>query len=147
MPVLAAIDCDLHRIHAVRGDGTVIGTSMRNLNALIVDLSGKTGDVLFEVASALDYTDNKAIAHQKRRWTIWNIAQAQSLHQWCHGCGIRVLVSPSHDWTLGHPLSVRHKLAKANAPNKDLREAQAMLWFHAHAPEKWRPFPDFLDHL
>jgi len=147
MPVLAAIDCDLRRIHAVRADGSMICTGAPSLNLVMLALAGQTGDVLFEVASALDYTDSKAIAHQKRRWTIWNIAQAQALHQWGYGSGLRVLVAPSHAWTMGYELTVRHRLAKCTAKNKDLRDAQAMLWFQARAPEKWTTFPEFLENL
>jgi hypothetical protein len=139
---LAAIDCDLRRIHMWM-DGPVASNSP-TLAPVFSALAGKAGVVLFEVASALDYTDNKGIAHNKRRWTIWNIAQATRLTEWARGTDLQVLVAPSHVWTKRHTCEVRHKLCQATARTKDLRECQSMLWFYQHAPADWVPLDDFL---
>lgn len=144
-----AVDCDLRRIHAVTDAGQVICRSAPDLAPIEAwAYEHQAGTILFEVASALDYTDSKAIAHQKRRWTIFNVAMAAHLDAFCTRLGgPQLVVAPSHVWTHGHPLATRHRIAQCMQPQKDLREAEAMLWFHRQAPGDWVPLSDWLKQL
>jgi hypothetical protein len=139
-----AVDCDLRRVHCV-GDGlpAAVCTNSPGIDpVLAVTVPGDL--VLFEIASAIDYTNQKSIAHHKRRWTIWNAAAAAVLDARLRARGVQFLVSPSHVWTKGYTLEVRTKLTGAVDKNKDLREARSMLWFHAREPDKWVPLADYL---
>lgn len=144
-----AIDCDLFRLHAVGEDGTVFAKNIDPLSTapeaedffLALDLT--EDPVLFEIAGALDYTDNKAVAHNKRRWTIYNVAVAAALAARRALMG-RLLVAPSSVWTRRHDLATRHALAGCKHKQKDLRECEAMLWFHSRHPEDWVPLPEYL---
>lgn len=106
--------------------------------------------VLMEVAGAVDYTDNKAIAHNKRRWTIWNIAEVSRINHcftdelWEN---VRLRVAPSSKWTHGHDVKVRHALAKCTAKTKDTREAEAMIWFYRKTPSDWVSLDEYLENL
>ncbi len=140
---IAAIDCDLRRMAIVFNDGRSkqlkwpwLGPELDTLQTCQI--------VLFEIASAVDYTDSKATAHNKRRWTIFNVATASMLHE---RIGDRLLVAPSHVWTKGHKEKVRQSLAECHQPNHDLREAEAMLWFYFKDPNAWVPFSRFLAQL
>ena len=132
MTVLA-IDCDLHKLYAVDSKGNVVANKVKDVRLIPV---GNYETVLFEIAGALDYTDNKAVAHQKRRWTIFNIYQATILD---HLCGPRAQFAPSSVWTKTFSLSQRHLLAGVTGMNKDLRECAAMLSFWQRDPKVWTP--------
>lgn len=135
-----ACDIDLRKVYAVTDAGEVVCKAAPDVAPVLAWIRANPGAlVLVEVASALDYTDSKAIAHQKRRWTIWNIAATQRIAAVCDP-----LVSPSHVWTRGHRLEVRHLAAKCRQTQKDLRECECMLWSHHHNPELWTPWPSFL---
>jgi hypothetical protein len=141
-----AIDCDLHKLYAVTSDGEIVckaDPGLQNIMAWAkeVDL------ILFEIASAVDYTKDQgpAVAHNKRRWTIFNAAMAMALQCWLPDK--RLLVAPSSAWTCGFELKTRHAMAKCKQKQKDLREAEAMIWFHAARPEKWCSLTDFLTAL
>lgn len=140
--MLAAVDCDLRRIYCMGQDNTIFANAMPTITELVYRLtacSAITG-VLFEIASAVDYTDSKSIAHNKRRWTIFNVAAAVEL---AHKIApVPVLVAPSSEWTKGYSCKVRHTLAKATAVNKDLRECQAMLASLAWGA-KWIPLAQY----
>jgi hypothetical protein len=137
-----AVDCDLRKIYAVDSAGAVVCSKSPDITPVVQwAQANPSGLVLFEVASALDYTDSKAVAYNKRRWTIWNIAQATRLH----ASVPHLLVAPSHVWTKGHHVDVRHRVAGALARNKDLRECEAMLWFHQRDPGAWTDYQQFLD--
>lgn len=141
-----AIDCDLRRIHAVASDGHVVCKDAPSLSAVLRWIyEHRAATVLFEIAGAVDYTDSKAIAHNKRRWTIWNVAQAATLNDYCERVGVPMLVSPSSKWTLGHEAKVRHAIASCMCPTHDLREAEAMLWFHTREPNKWQTLSAYLE--
>lgn len=146
---MIAVDIDLRKVYAWSSiSGVVASGALTSDNYLLMSIvlaaSSADENVLVEVAGPIDYSDNKAVAHNKRRWTIYNIAKAMQLHIELPG---RVLVSPSSDWTSGYPIEVRHKLAKATAKQKDLRECEAMLWSYRVTPMKWRPLPEFLERL
>jgi hypothetical protein len=144
-----AIDCDLRKIYAWCDTcGVAICKKAPDL-ALIrehirLHLSDEPITVLYEIAGPVDYTDNKAIAHNKRRWTIWNVAMAAYLDAVKLS---QVLVSPSSTWTSGYPIEARHKLAKADYPQKDIRECQAMVWSYRLNPKSWTTLGDFLARL
>ena len=61
--------------------------------------------------------------------------------------GSRLFVAPSHKWTKGYSLGVRHAMAGATLAKKDLRECEAMLWFYKQTPSDWVTFPEFLANL
>ncbi len=140
---ILAIDCDLHRIHAIDSNGVVV---CKNHPTLELILDHPCELVLFEIASPVDYTReaNKAVAHNKRRWTIFNAIQAARLG---HYFKDDMLVAPSSAWTRGFDRETRHTMAGCNARTKDLREAQAMIWFYLHYPKAWTSLQEFTDHL
>jgi hypothetical protein len=139
--VIAAIDCDLRKVYALRSDGALLYKA--HPNPVGVAFEG-CRTVLFEIASALDYTDNKAVAHQKRRWTIWNVACAQRLHSEMPR-GVQMLVAPSSAWTKGFNLAQRHAIAACEQKQKDLRECEAMLSFYGRDVRPWVTLPMFLE--
>lgn len=141
--MIAAIDCDLRKVYAMRSDGALL---YREEPDPVASAFEGCHTVLFEIASATDYSDSKAIAHHKRRWTIWNVACAQRLDTMMP-FGITMLVAPSSAWTKGFNLKQRHAIAGCDAKQKDLRECQAMLWFHAREPATWVPLHQFLESL
>ncbi len=139
-----AIDCDLRTSYCVGPMG--VGRGPTPLAALVDAEFADQGIVLFEIASYVSFNrgaGSHAAMGQLAKWALWNVAQAAMLHQQT-GIGVRILVSPSNVWTRGYALDVRHKMAIATEKKKDLREAEAMLWFYAHRPQDWVPLPDFL---
>lgn len=146
LPRRMAVDCDLRKAYAVHSDGHAARfehVDPIQLAGLAAAEARGCDTILLEVASALDYTDNKAIAHNKRRWTIYNIAFAVALDRLVD----HLLVAPSSAWTRGIDRKTRHLMAHCVQPQKDLREAEAMLWFHSHHPVVWKPLPHFLSTL
>lgn len=143
METVAAIDCDLRKIYCVHQDlGPVVNRG--HPSDILRMYADHTPDVvLFEIASAQLYRDGGGAARNMIRWALYNVATATRLH----AAGVPLLVAPSHVWTRGYDLKTRHKLAKASARNKDLRECEAMIWFYRKTPTSWVPFPDFLDNL
>jgi len=143
--VIYAIDCDLRKIYC-RSEAGVTITSSNNSLREVIDALRSSDLVLYEIASAVDYTDSKAVAHQKRRWTIWNVATAATLYAVIRTIpNARMLVAPSSAWTNGHPLDVRTKVVKSPAKNKDLRECDAMMFYYRNNPLKWVPYQTFMD--
>lgn len=143
---VVAIDCDLNELYAwdSRSGEVCSGRFEVSFPVLIDALHQRDLPlVLFEIASPLDYTDNKAVAHQKRRWTIHNVNVATRLDAQVRN----VLVAPSHAWTRGYPAETRQRLAKAQGRNHDLRECEAMIWMHEYHPAPWVPLYDFLGHV
>lgn len=139
------VDCDMRRVHCISEHGVVVCKNHPNVGPICE--AAKPGDtILFEVASALDYTDSKAIAHQKHRWMIWNTSAVTDLFHLLPA-DITLLVSPSNLWTRGYDLHLRHEVAECKASTKDLREAQAMIWFWRHRPQDWTTLPKYLETL
>lgn len=103
--------------------------------------------VLFEISSALFYREGPRAVYHTARWALWNMAMACELRQVCEASGVELLVSPSSGWTLGHGLAARHQIASCQQPEKNLREAEAMLYFHEHNPEPWVPMGTYLGAL
>lgn len=150
-PVLA-VDVDLRKIFAWSNVGGEVVKGTPDASHIDEWLQAnwrwREGPVvLVEVAGAVDYSDNKAIAHNKRRWTIWNIAMAARIWEYCVRRQSTMLVAPSSKWTHGHDVKVRHTLCAATAKNKDLRECESMLWFFDKHPEDWVLWDKYLDTL
>lgn len=138
---LVGVDIDLRKIYAWHSSHGALVNGTDDVGELFRALAAKPAKILVEIAGPVDYSDNKAIAHNKRRWTIYNVARAAMLHTMLPDI---VLVAPSSAWTHGYPKDVRHKLAKADAKNHDLRECQSMVWSYRMDPTRWRPLPEFL---
>jgi hypothetical protein len=145
-----AIDCDLRKMYAVDDTDRVLLKAAPELTDNFLDtLRVEYGTVLFEIASAADYTDNPGAAHNKRRWTIFNVYQATRLAAYfhAHNSVTQLLVAPSSKWTHGHSLTTRHMLAGCKQKQKDLRECEAMLWFYDRMPTDWVPLDLFIASL
>ncbi len=149
-PRTIAVDCDLRRIHAWDSEsGKVcyrspdIGDLLRHVDQVAPKL------VLYEIASATDYTDahSAAIRYNKRRWMLYNMYTAGTLYHMLAIRGVDMLVSPSQLWTKGYSEEQRKEIAKCDASNHDLRECQAMLFFHSNSPKQWTPLTTFLQRL
>ena len=148
-PVIA-LDVDLQAIYAYCSECGVVADEHEYLSAVKMHVEGHAQDkplVLCEIAGAVDYSDNKAIAHNKRRWTIWNVSTITELNEFCKKFKVELLVSPSSKWTHGHDSKVRHALVKAQAKNHDLREAESMIWFYRQSPADWTSLRDFLEQI
>ena len=141
--MIAAIDCDLRKHYCVDEAGQVLLKGVDHWG-LLTNLRAYTV-VLFEIASAVDYTDNKAVAHNKRRWTIYNVAQAMHLAHLLPS--VRLLVAPSSAWTKGYGLKTRHTLAECKQKQKDLREAECMIFMYRNDPTCWKPLPQYLKEI
>jgi hypothetical protein len=146
MTLIAALDCDLRELTAVVSDGVRFQYRYPFPDGVLATLR-YCDIVLYEIASAVDYTDSKAIAHHKRRWTIFNSAIAAWLDVNLREAGVKFLVSPSNVWTKGYPEKVRHKLATCKGSNHDIREAECMLWMYRQDPSAWVPLNQFLEKL
>ncbi len=138
-----AVDCDLRKIYAVSSDGVQVCKAVSGMDAIYAVRGSNPDLVLFEIASPVDYNEMPGQAYQKRRWMLYNMAMASQFNN----TFANVLVSPSSNWTHGYDLKTRHKLAGCDATQKDLRECQAMLWFHSKAPAKWMTLKTFLENL
>lgn len=145
---IVSIDVDLRKTFAVvwdevKGARTLVNNKPHGplLDALH---SAKPDLVLVEVASAVDYTSMPGVAHNKRRWMIYNIAVATMIYEQGLEGGWSMLVAPSSAWTRGFELTVRHKMSGTQQSNKDLREADSMRWFYQRHPKAWRTLPEYL---
>jgi hypothetical protein len=143
---ILAIDCDFKKHYAVDDTGRIVLKASPTWHGVFTD---SADTILFEIASPVDYTPdgNKAIAYNKRKWTIWNIAQAVTLNETCQEFDIEFLVAPSSKWTKGYDLKTRHLMAGCKQKQKDLRECEAMIWFYGKDPSVWVPLPTFLANL
>ena len=130
---VAALDLDLRRIHAVRGDGKELFTQEPSPWAAQRKLQDAgIRFLLCEAASGRIYRDGGGAASNMLRWALFNTwaitVMAPHFHTFC---------CPSHTWTKGYSLGTRHELCKAQARNKDLRECEAMLFFSRLDPGSW----------
>lgn len=149
--MIAAIDCDLRESFCVFADGRA-GRGVCPFAALDTCASGPPpATLLFEIASPVSF-NRGAAGHaamtQLAKWAIWNTAQAMRLHMFCGNRGFqRLLVAPSNVWTHGYDEKTRHAIASCKAKKKDLRECEAMLFFHRLHPEDWVPLSTYLESL
>jgi hypothetical protein len=148
--MICAIDCDLRTSYCV----TNAGKSNRAADPQHA-LKGfglrPTDTVLFEIASPVSFNrggQSSAIMHNLAKWAIWNVAQATMLDANLRRINYPgILVAPSNVWTKGHDLKTRHMIAGCKQPKKDLREAEAMIWFYRKDPSVWLPLPQYLQTL
>jgi len=131
--MIYAIDCDLRKIYIHGEDRPVFNASTVEPVVDWIVRQPRDHVILFELASQLSYGD-RARFTSNREWLLYNMAVAARL-----SAHFPLLTSPSHVWTQGYDIKVRHALAKADAKNKDLRECQAMIWFYKQYPEHWKP--------
>jgi hypothetical protein len=120
------------------------------VDAVAQHIRGEPVDlILFEIASPVsgvrDAVNGNARNYQLMKWVIFNSSQAERLGWLLPHTPI--LVAPSNKWTTGFPATVRHKLCKATGSNHDLRECEAMLYFHTQKPEVWVPLSQYLKEL
>lgn len=150
-----ALDIDLRKIYAVDSGGDILAKAEPNVaNVLRALRAADAGTILIEVASPLLYmNDNitwkeaKGQVINRIRWAIWNLASAHTIDHAMSIEGCRVLVAPSHVWTKGHDLKMRHEVAGCKHKQKDLRECEAMIFYHHHSPESWIPMAQYLEQL
>jgi len=146
--MIAAIDCDLRKLYYVDELGNALrAESITELVEQFMTVPAPS-TLLFEIAGATDYTKEKGpgVAYNKRRWTIYNAVAAGALSA-ILPVQVKMLVSPSSLWTRRFELTVRHKMAGCKQKQKDLRECEAMMWFHRHYPAAWTPLADYLETL
>lgn len=141
-----AVDIDLRRIHAWSSDSGRVMYKEPDWFAAAHAIKDMWPDVvLFEIASPTMYDRNPGRIRNRLRWALWNISAVSSMvHELESGFGLDCLVSPSSLWTKGHAEELRHQLTKTTAKNHDLRECEAMLYYHSIHPEAWVPLPDYL---
>lgn len=141
---VVAIDCDLHRIHAWSARvGRVCYQRPDPTDLLAFGARHQVDTWLFEIAGALYQKREKpGVMRQTLRWMLFNIAVAAQLRE--NLPGRQFLVATSAQWTRGYSEAERRLLARADAPNHDLRECQCMLHFYTIHPGAWRPFDDYL---
>jgi hypothetical protein len=101
--------------------------------------------VLFEVGSPVLYGKTKREQYHKIRWTIYTTAIASWYRHALFGW--QFLVSPSSEWTLGHPDKARWAMAGATGRNEHIRDCEAMIAFYRRHPEKWASLDAYLKNL
>lgn len=145
---IVAIDVDLRRIHAWSSKFGKLCYEEEDPFTVIKELDklDPAPDlVLIEVAGPIMHREGgRQRMHHTHRWMIWNIAAVTTL---ANCLGDVVLVAPSVKWTMGYTEKVRHKIAKADASNHDLRECQTMIAMYIHTPQQWVPYNKFLEEL
>lgn len=160
MSAVISVDCDLHRIHAWCGECGPVGQHMTDVDFVFKhvdrhELQGLDPLVIYEIASPVSGAreTGNARLYQLTKWMLFNVHIATRLDQ---QLGSRTFhVAPSNVWTKGYNEEVRQKMAAVTSLypgtkkkiGHDLRECQAMLWFHKHNPEKWIPLHDFMEKL
>lgn len=137
-----AIDCDLGRLHAWSSETGRVGYNETLVNLSLMVNAASPDLVLFEISSPVMYDDVVSIS--KLSWALWNMAMAVKLNTLLD---MPMVVAPSSEWTRKLKEPVRQKLAGCTAPNHDLRECEAMLWFHDKEPQRWVPLANYLEAL
>lgn len=90
---------------------------------------------------------NSGVQYNLGKWLVFNAAIAGAAAVAVASLGIPLYVAPSNVWTRGYSREARHKLAKADATQKDLRECQAMIWSYQTTPSLWVLLDDYLAQL
>lgn len=98
--------------------------------------------LLIEVPSAKMFGEDDGSEYNRTRWALAAIHYATLLH-----LRYPVLVASSSEWTRGYSVELRQEVSKAKGSNIHLRDASAMLWFHANHPDPWVPLPAFVHAL
>jgi len=142
--MILAIDCDLRQSYCVREDGRA-NRGPDPFAAVGAFTLMPTDIIIFEIASPVSFNrggQSSAIMHNLAKWAIWNVAWAAKLHESQEDAA--VLVCPSNVWTKGYDLKTRHLIAKCVQPKKDLREAEAMIYFYKQDPKPWLSLHEYL---
>jgi hypothetical protein len=149
---IVALDVDLHKIYCVSDSGKVL--AKEDKAPPWSKLASEEPDiVLMEISSPVMYIKDIKVVHNVVKWALWNMAIACQIDDYCkdgRGLGWKsteFLVAPSHAWTHGHPLKIRHEVAKCKQPQKDLRECEAMIFYYKQDPSKWIPLAKYLEAL
>lgn len=144
-----ALDVDFQKIYAVASDGRVIAKASNDRDDVVNKIlaSRDVDTVLMEIASPVMYIRDIKVVYNVVKWALWNMAMAQLLDRRCHDHDVMFLVAPSHVWTRGHALDVRHGVAKCTQRQKDLRECEAMLYYYQQDPSKWVTLTAYLENL
>jgi hypothetical protein len=154
MDTIIACDIDLRKIYAVMrpfmGPDRILANGV---SAPDIDfgLWPAAATVLCEIASPVSFNRggggrvSPGVVMNLGKWAIYNVATIAQIDSELRT--FQVLVAPSDKWTMGYEIAQRHKLAKADATNKDLRECQAMIWSHRNNPKLWTPLTSYLENL
>ncbi len=162
MSAVIAVDCDLHRVHAWCSECGPVGQHMDDIDFIHkhawdkhMYLDRPKPLVIYEIASPVSGAreTGNARLYQLTKWMLFNVYTATRLDALADGFEFHV--APSNVWTRGYNEAVRQKMAEVQVLypgtkkkiGHDLRECQAMLWFHQHNPEKWIPLPKFMGDL
>lgn len=148
--MIFACDCHIGKITCVsrRAEGGPFREVVHDANPLelLTHLQKQNrGLVLFEVGSPVLYQKTKRGQYHKIRWTIYTTAIASWYRHALFGWSFRV--SPSSDWTLGHPDKARWAMAGATGRNEHIRDCEAMISFYQRNPDKWVSFAEYLKNL
>lgn len=144
---ILSFDIDLCRIHAVSNYKGVISYAAAEPP---FEEIGDHDTVLIEVASPMFYgKSSMGEINNRFKWAIFNGMTAGRLFQYtaANYMHVKVLASPSNQWTMGHPEKVRHTLANLTGLNHDLRECYCMQFYYGTNPEKWTPFEAYFSGL
>lgn len=143
--VIAAMDIDFKKIYCVDDLGNILAKAEED-DVKVANAIEHIELLLIEVASPVFYQKGAepGVVHNVLKWALWNISTATRL-DFIASCP--VLVAPSHVWTKGHPLKLRHEIAGCNHKQKDLRECEAMMFYHKANPENWVPLHQYLKEL
>ncbi len=140
--MIAAIDCDLRRMHLRSDEGHELYRVPVDRIVSWVSENIRAGDtLLYECASPIMYRGG---AHKKAlSWMIYNSAMMSIVYSVCP----ELLVAPSSKWTRSLPEAVRQGVAGCTARNHDLRECECMIYFYKAHPELWAPYLGYIDTL
>ncbi len=144
---IVALDIDLRKIYAVTDYGVIVAKAEPDVQTVISEMTANLrpeDTVLIEVASPVMYIKDAAVVHNVIRWALWNITAAQKISA---AFPTRTLVAPSHVWTRGHALKLRHEVAGCVQKQKDLRECEAMIFYYEANPSAWIPMAQYLENL
>jgi hypothetical protein len=153
-PAIIGVDCDLHKLYAWDSTSGLVCKAEPSILPIVNRAAeysrvGKTCLVLFEIAGQ-PYA-NKFTPGAMRNWTRWaefNVASAFRLE--CRLAAlprVSLLVATSDRWTKGHELHVRHAVAKCRASSKDVREAEAMVFYYKNDPSRWQTVDQYMEAL
>jgi hypothetical protein len=145
--VMAAMDIDFQKIYCVDSEGTILAKAEPGIDVATAAVTAANLDLLLiEVASPVFYQKgaDPGVVHNVLKWALWNIYAASYIndYDWCE-----VLVAPSHVWTKGHALKLRHEIAGCKQKQKDLRECEAMMFYYRANPESWVPLHQYMKDL
>jgi hypothetical protein len=148
---VTAVDLDINRAHAWSNrHGKVQYNAVLDGDFVAALLASNPTTILIEVPGpALHRGAGHSSAYGSIRWMIHAGMAAGWLWARLLQAGYQgpILAAPSTRWTRGYTEKVRHKLAGTLAPNHDLRECEAMIWFYIQDPTQWKPMHQYFKEL